>query len=108
MYSVVLMAALTTGGTAPDCGWLRACCHASYSCAGCTGCTGCTGCYGGASVGFHCSGGCWGKCYGSFYGGAQNNPLTVSLGSVPSTYRSLAARSMDIEERSRRSSSGIT
>ncbi|HEY1860747.1 MAG TPA: TIGR03000 domain-containing protein [Gemmataceae bacterium] len=67
MYSVVLMAALTTGGTAPDCGWLRACCHASYSCAGCrgcTGCAGCTGCYGG---------GCWGNCYGGFYSGCYGS-----------------------------------
>jgi uncharacterized protein (TIGR03000 family) len=61
MYSVVLMAALTTGGNTPDCGLLRSWCHRScYSCAGCAGCWGCSGCYG-------CAGGCWGSCYGGYY-----------------------------------------
>ncbi len=50
MYSVVLLAALTASGQAPDC-------HrsgANYSC--------CGGCYG------SCHGGCYGTCYGSCYG----------------------------------------
>ena len=63
MYSVVLMAALTTAPEAPGC-WLKNCgCHGYNACYGCAGCYGCYGCYG-------CSGGCWG-CYGcyGFYGG---------------------------------------
>jgi len=70
MYSMVLMAALTTGSNAPDCGLLRGCGHASYSCAGCTGCTGCSGCLGGAS---YYNGGCWGACYGGGYGSGYYN-----------------------------------
>ncbi len=62
MYSMVLMAALTTGSNAPDCGWLRGCGHAGYSCAGCTGCAGCSG--------------CWGACYGGGYGGAYYNTMS--------------------------------
>src|SRR6516162_6446763 len=70
MYSMVLMAALTTGSNAPDCGWLRSCGHASYSCAGCNGCAGCYGCTG-----------CWGACYGGgyyggYYGGAYYNGMS--------------------------------
>jgi uncharacterized protein (TIGR03000 family) len=65
MYSMVLMAALTTGSNAPDCGLLRGCGHASYSC---TGCTGSSGCWGGAT--YANGGGCWGACYGSGYYGA--------------------------------------
>jgi uncharacterized protein (TIGR03000 family) len=62
MYSMVLMAALTTGSNAPDCGLLRHCGHANYGCAGCTGCYG-GGCYGGA-----CYGGGYYGGYGSYYG----------------------------------------
>jgi len=72
MYGVVLMAALTTGTNAPDCGLFRGCgcCGASYSCNGCNGCyggcygcSGCYGCYGGVSY--------YGACYGCYgcYGG---------------------------------------
>jgi uncharacterized protein (TIGR03000 family) len=51
MYSVVLMAALTTGMDLPDRG-----------CRGCRGCCGCCGgCYGGGCYG--------GGCYGGGYGG---------------------------------------
>lgn len=50
MYSIVLMAALTTGSTTPDCHWAR----------GCHG-----GCYGGGYSG------CWGGCYGGCYGGGH-------------------------------------
>jgi uncharacterized protein (TIGR03000 family) len=81
MYSMVLMAALTTGTNAPDCGLLRGCGHASYSCAGCTGCSGCQGaCYGGGCYGGGCYGsgyynGCYGGgCYGCWgYGGAGSD-----------------------------------
>src|SRR5947207_4870996 len=68
MYSVVLMAALATGGAnAPAC-WG----HGS----GCHGCHGCSGCYGsyGYSGGWACYGGCYGcwgysgGCYGAGYG----------------------------------------
>jgi len=52
MYSVVLMAALATGGSAPDCHFFGGCC-------GCHG--GCYGCYGGC---YGCS--CWGGCYGCY------------------------------------------
>jgi uncharacterized protein (TIGR03000 family) len=56
MYSVVLMAALTTGGATPDFGH-RHCC-------GWSGGHGCYGCYGG--YGYGCYGGCYG---GGYYGG---------------------------------------
>jgi uncharacterized protein (TIGR03000 family) len=52
MYSVVLMAALTGGGNAPELFF-------HHGCHGCYGC--CGGCYGG------CYGSCYGGCYG--YGG---------------------------------------
>jgi uncharacterized protein (TIGR03000 family) len=57
MYSVVLMAALTTGSSVPDCHWLR--CH---------GCSGCNGCYGGWG-----SAGSWGGWGGSGYWGCNCN-----------------------------------
>jgi uncharacterized protein (TIGR03000 family) len=58
MYSMVLMAALTSGGTTPDC-------HFRGGCSGCYG-----GCYGGGwGGGCHgCHGGYYGNCYGSCYG----------------------------------------
>ncbi len=61
MYSMVLMAALTTGVSAPDC----------HRCGGCYGgCGGCYGCYGGC---YGCFGGCygwggWGGCGGCWGG----------------------------------------
>jgi uncharacterized protein (TIGR03000 family) len=63
MYSVVLMAALTTGTEAPDFFFRN-------GCRGCNGCWGasCHGCYGGCYGGCHgCRGyqGCWG-CHGSW------------------------------------------
>jgi uncharacterized protein (TIGR03000 family) len=63
MYSVVLMAALTTGGTAPDCHFRGGCCGCYGGCYGGWG-----GCYGGWGG---CYGGCygWGGCYGGGYGG---------------------------------------
>jgi uncharacterized protein (TIGR03000 family) len=64
MYSMVLMAALTTGGAAPDC---------HHHCGGCCGCYGgwggCYGCWGGCYGGcYGCYGGCWGG-WGGCYGG---------------------------------------
>ncbi len=53
MYSVVLMAALTTGAETPSWG-----CHGCWGRWGCRGGVGCNGCYGG------CYGGCCGGCYG--------------------------------------------
>jgi uncharacterized protein (TIGR03000 family) len=73
MYSVVLMAALTTGGSAPD-GW----CHHSHGYSGIS--STCTGCYGGSYYGapygpgwggcsgYGSCGGSWG-CYGGSWGG---------------------------------------
>lgn len=68
MYSVVLMAALTTGAAEPA--WFG--CHGSayiHSCGGgwgCSGCSGCSGCWGGGWT-------CWGSCAGwsgfGYYGG---------------------------------------
>src|SRR6266542_5069093 len=66
MYSMVLMAALTTGGQTPDwcfhrsCGGYNCGCYACWGCGGCHGYT-CSGCYGGYS-------GCYGSCFGG-YGG---------------------------------------
>lgn len=59
MYSLVLMAALSSGSATPDCFHLGH--HGGYSCCGCWGggCYGgCYGCWGGSCYG------CWG-CYGA-------------------------------------------
>lgn len=78
MYSLVLMAALTSGSSAPD-GWFHGHSHhgghgysgcAGYGCAGCYGGYagwGCTGCYGGYYNGGGGYGGCFG-CYGGSWG----------------------------------------
>jgi uncharacterized protein (TIGR03000 family) len=73
MYSMVLMAALTTGSNAPDCGLLRSffCCHTCSGGYGCYSCSGCNGCYGGASH-YSCVGGCYGSCYGGAYYSSMN------------------------------------
>jgi uncharacterized protein (TIGR03000 family) len=77
MYSVVLMAALTTGAETPSWG-----CHGGrLGCRGAVGCNGCYGggyggCYGGCYGGYGCNG-CWGGyrayggygCYGCYGGG---------------------------------------
>jgi uncharacterized protein (TIGR03000 family) len=64
MYSVVLMAALTTGGSAPDCHWKHGC-HGSSSCYGCHGCAGGWG--GSGYWGCNCNYSCWGGYgYGSW------------------------------------------
>src|SRR5579884_3923794 len=60
MYTMVLMAALTTGADMPDFG--RRGCHGCWG--GCWG--GCYGCWGGCYGGW---GGCWGGCYGGWGGG---------------------------------------
>lgn len=60
MYSMVLMAALTTGTDMPDFG-RRGGCHGCWG--GCYGgWGGCYGCWGGCY-------GCWGGCYGGWGGG---------------------------------------
>ena len=72
MYSLVVMAALTTGVETPDWGWKCGCsgyysgCYGCWGCGGCygcygSGCWGCGGCYGGGCYG----GGCWG-CWGGY------------------------------------------
>lgn len=83
MYSIVLMAALTTGAAEPGFGW-RCGCHGNSACAGCYGCGGgygCGGCYGyggcyggyGAVACCSCYGASayngYGYCYGACYGG---------------------------------------
>ncbi len=66
MYSVVLMAALTTGSATPAWGLLG--CHGCWG--GCHGCYGGGGgCWGGCRGGF---GGCWGGCRGGYGGYACN------------------------------------
>jgi uncharacterized protein (TIGR03000 family) len=60
MYSMVLMAALTSGGDVPDFG--RHGCHGCWG--GCYGCWG--GCYGGWGGCYGCYG--WGGCYGGWGG----------------------------------------
>jgi len=82
MYSVVLMAALTTSVDLPDRGGCRGGCfgchggcfggrrHGCCGCwGGCYGCWGCNGCWGGCYGCCGCYGGCWGHaCYGGCYG----------------------------------------
>lgn len=100
MYSLVLMAALTTGGEMPafghrGCGGCHGCCgccggcygcHGCYG-GGCYGCHGCHGCYGGGCCGgcWGCYGGCWG-CYGGCCGGCWG-----SYGGVVSSYPAMMA-----------------
>jgi uncharacterized protein (TIGR03000 family) len=68
MYSIVLMAAMTTGSEVPDFGRRRG--------GGCSGCygggyVGCSGCYGGWGGGYGCRGGGYRGCYGGGYGGCH-------------------------------------
>lgn len=73
MYSVVLMAALTTGASETGCWWSHGC-HGCHGCNGnsggcygnCYGGTGCYGCYGSSGT-YGSYGGCYG-CYGGCYG----------------------------------------
>ncbi|MFL5338759.1 MAG: TIGR03000 domain-containing protein [Gemmataceae bacterium] len=80
MYSIVLMAALSTGSGAPEFGH-HGCGHHGYNCGGWVSST-CTGCYGGSYYGApygpgclggwygaYCGGGCWGGYGGGCYGG---------------------------------------
>ncbi len=78
MYSMVLMAALTTSTAAPDCHYHSCGCGGYSSCYGCGGCYGCYGgCYGCCGGCYGCCGGCYGcyggcygtSCYGAYYGG---------------------------------------
>ena len=75
MYSVVLMAALTTGMDLPDRGGCRGGCHGCRGgCwgGGCWGGGGCCGCWGGGGYG-GCMGygGGYGGCWGGGYGGCM-------------------------------------
>jgi len=96
MYSVILMAAMTTGGEVPAFQHWRGG-HGCYGCSGCNGCWGgCNGCWGGgytyAGIGYYgygcwgygcnnCSGyyGCYGgwTCYGGF--GCTGAPHVFSM-----------------------------
>jgi len=70
MYSMVLMAAMTTGSTTPECHWRSSGCHGCYG-GGCYSSYGCSGCYGGYG-GYGGHGGYGGyMCYGAYsgYGG---------------------------------------
>jgi uncharacterized protein (TIGR03000 family) len=78
MYSVVLMAALTTGVDLPDLG------HRGGGCCGCSG--GCYGscyggCYGGCGGHSRRSHGCRGGCYGGCYGGCTGMSYGGCMGS---------------------------
>jgi uncharacterized protein (TIGR03000 family) len=77
MYSMVLMAALTTGAGTPDCHFGghggHGGCHGCYGGWGCHGCHGGWGCHHGGWGGHGCYG-CWGGCHGGYgcygcYGG---------------------------------------
>ena len=98
MYSLVLMAALSTGpATVPDCHGCHGCwggyscggcwggCYGCYGCYGCWGGYSCCGCWGGYSDCYGCSGcyGCWGG-YGYGYGGCQG--WTGCYGGYPPAY----------------------
>jgi uncharacterized protein (TIGR03000 family) len=95
MYSLVLMAALTSGADTPAC-WHRSSCHgcSGYSCGGCYGGYGCHGCHGyhGCYGGYGCySGGGWGGCYGGWSGygscagcwGGVPGPVVAPLSTPP-------------------------
>ena len=78
MYSVVLMAALATGTTAPDCHpHSYGCCGGYYS-YGC--CGGYSGCCGGYGYSYGCCGGygCYGSySYGACYGCCGGSPYSM-------------------------------
>lgn len=79
MYSVVLMAALTTAPEAPGC-WIKCGCHGGcyggcYSCGGCYGCGGCSG-WGCAG----CYGGCWSPGYSNIYAVSPWNAFAMAYG----------------------------
>jgi uncharacterized protein (TIGR03000 family) len=83
MYSVVLMAALSTGGEMPAFG--RHGCRGCWGCCGgCWGCCGgCWGCCGGCCGGcWGCCGGCCGGCYGggSYWGGHYGGGRRADVG----------------------------
>lgn len=95
MYSVILMAALTTGVDVPDLGRRGGCCGGCYG--GCYGgchggrhggrhgggCCGCMG-YSYGCMGYGCMGmgygGCMGMGYGGCYGGGMYMPGTIQQG----------------------------
>jgi uncharacterized protein (TIGR03000 family) len=97
MYSVVLMAALSTSGEVPDFGrhGCRGCwggcygCYGCYggwgSCYGCYGCYGCSGCWGGYGGRAH---GGWGRGYGYAYAPAVYSTPALMTASISRTKRS--------------------
>ena len=87
MYSLVLMAALTTGGDVPDWGRHGGCYGCWGGCYGCRGgCWGCRGgCWGGWGGCYGCWGGysswgCWGGCYGGCFGGCYGGYVSGGWG----------------------------
>lgn len=75
MYSMVLMAALTTGVATPDC-------HRRGGCCGCYGGMGygCWGCYGGCFGGFGGCYGCWGGYSSWGCGGCYGMGMGMGMG----------------------------
>jgi uncharacterized protein (TIGR03000 family) len=108
MYSVIVMAALSTGGDVANCHWRHGDCNGCYggcygsgygcsgwyngtcygSCYGGYGCHGfsygCSGCWGGC---YGCYGGCWGGCYGGAgcYGSVGTSPMYGPMYYAPSS-----------------------
>jgi len=93
MYSIVVMAALTTGGEAPDFGRRGgghgggSCCGSGYASGGCYG----GGGYGGGYRGCHSSwgggyGGCSGGGYGGGYGGCSGGGYGGGYGGCTGGY----------------------
>ncbi len=114
MYSVVLMAALSTGGGAESTGFFFNGCNGCGGCSGCYGysagwgCNGCNGCRGGCGgcMGFlgatHYRGGCHGcagSCYGAGCRGASYG-CTGCFGSAPAVtpYRVIDYKAAKPEE----------
>jgi uncharacterized protein (TIGR03000 family) len=109
MYTMVLVAAMTTSTGTADCWGRGGCygcsgcsgyyssCHGCYGCSGCSGCYGCSGwsgchgCYGWSGAcwggGYNCHGGCYGGpvAWGSCYGGCTGCAGVYSTGVVPMT-----------------------
>ncbi len=91
MYSMVLMAALSTGGDLPAC-HRGGCCGCYGGCYGCWGgCYGCCGCWGGCWGCYGCYG-CWG-CYGCYGGWGYS---AIRAGSLPGTGSADVARAETI------------
>jgi uncharacterized protein (TIGR03000 family) len=96
MYTLVMMAALTTGADTPNWGFRCGCCggarHSCHGCSGGYGCGGCGGgCYGGCYGGYGCHGASWGcggcsglyGCMGGCYGGYTSSYFPTGTPAPP-------------------------